>query len=239
MLNQIKGDKKKVERKIIEKFVSNSDLKLPVKSIKDSETPDFKVETFTNKLSIELTSLINPSLKEKENFRNKILIGAEKLFNEKYRENLYVLVTFSSSQINCKRKEITKYSEEVFAFVEKLYVPLRGFEFDISSDNVELPFYIEKITIHNIFDFSNWQTFGAFLVPHFDKEILRRAIEVKEKNIIKYGEKFDENWLVLVSNFGTKSSAGRFDILNYTDIVTLFDRVFVYKYFEDKILFIK
>lgn len=61
-------------------------------------------------------------------------------------------------------------------------------------------------------------------------------IKGKESNLSKYKNDFDENWLVIAANFGTKSSALRFDYINQIEYKSKFDRVFIYKQFEDKII---
>lgn len=82
--------KKARERYILEKFVSNTELKLLVKNIKDCETPDFIIQMLDKKISAELTSLINPKLKEIESFQDELIELAEKMFLENYNVNLRV-----------------------------------------------------------------------------------------------------------------------------------------------------
>lgn len=234
-------DKKNTERYILEKFVSNKSLKLPVISIKDWETPDFIIKTPTNKISIELTSLFDPDLKEKESFQNSIIEKAEKIFEKTFSDKLRVLITFSKNPIKCSKSKMDKYAFEIFEIVRNIYLNNKEYEFSISNSNRYEPIneYIDKLHIDNTFDFSNWQSFGAFIVDYVDFNLLKGVIINKEKKIKKYSEKFDENWLVMVANFGTKSSARRFDYINYEDLKSAFNRIFVYKYFENNIIKIK
>ena len=70
-------------------------------------------------------------------------------------------------------------------------------------------------------------------------EWLTERILEKEKNLKKYKDNFDENWLLLSSNFGTKSSASRFDFLDFKEIKTDFDKILVYKYMPNETITIK
>lgn len=233
--------KKQTERHILEKFVSNPKGGFRIASITNSETPDFKITTFEKKkISIELTRLINPELREKEQFRTAIVERARDLFRKKYSANLEVHVVFANKIIKCRRAEIDSYAKQILEIVEGVYVPLQNFEFRVSSK--EMMFSNENfdsIFISNEFDFANWQTFGAYIVDKVNFTWLKDVIAQKEKNITKYGETFDENWLLLTSTFGTKSSAFHFDYINFSELQTKFNRVYIYKYFEDSVIEVK
>ncbi len=231
-------DKKKTsERFIVEKFISNANLKLKVFSIVDNETPDFIIKTIEKDISIELTQLINPKLKAQETLNNQIVEGAKELFTSKYKEKLGVLVTFASEGITCRKTEIPEYSEKLFRIVENIYINNRNFKFEVSSrKSFEPNNFIKHIYVDNKFNNPYWQTIGAYLVDYLDFNILEKIIKSKEKNLIKYGDSYKENWLLITSNFGTKSSAKRFDFINQFDLKTTFDKIYIYKFFENKII---
>jgi hypothetical protein len=235
-------NKKDTERYILTKFVSNDILKLPVISIKDSETPDFIVQLIKDKkISIEITRLINPEHKKIEAFNNMIVEEAEKLFNNEFDEKLRVLITFSDKVIKCSKSEIGNYAKDVYNIIRQIYLNNKGFEFSVSFDRLNRPYndYIESLHVDNILNFANWQTFGAFRVDYVDFTWLVNIIKNKENNIKKYIDTFHENWLVMVSNFGTKSSALRFDYINQEKLHSQFDKVYVYKLFDDKVIEVK
>ncbi len=233
--------KKETERHILKKFISNERLQFRIASIQDNETPDFIITTFEGKkVSIELTGLIDPNLKSQEEFQTYIVTRAQEMFNEKHHVNLEVHVTFSANQIKCRRSEIDEFSSLIFQLVDSVYAPLQEFEFRASSRHSKnLGKYIDSIFISNEFDFANWQTFGAFLVDRVDFNLVKEAVTIKEAKIKKYKEKFDENWLILTSTFGTKSSAYDFEYVNFSKLETKFDKVYAYKYFEDAVVEIK
>jgi len=234
-------DKKKItERYQLNKFLSNPELNLRVVSIIENETPDFIVNASDRKISIELTRLINPNLKEIEVYRDKIVKNAEKIFLEKYSEDLYVLVNCENIKLNRGKEIERKYAFDLFNIIEKLYLANMNFEFDITlKDGKTLNHFINRLQITNRLGFSNWQHFGAHVVGKIDINWLSEKIITKEKNIKKYKELFDENWLLLISNFGTKSSAHRYDYLDFKEINTEFDKVFVYKYMQNETIVIK
>lgn len=229
--------KKELERYTITKFISNEKLKLRALSLDDSETPDFIMKTMDKKISIELTSLMNPQLKARESLNDSIVARAWELFDSKYEEKLNVWVTFYNWKPNCSKTDIPIYANELFQLVENIYLNNRNYKFNINSkDNFSPADYIQSLFISNDFSFSNWQTFGAYLVEYVDFSLLLNTIKSKESNLFKYENDFDENWLVIAANFGTKSSALRFDYINKIEYKSKFDRVFIYKQFEDKII---
>lgn len=72
-------------------------------------------------------------------------------------------------------------------------------------------------------------------MDYIDIDWLQNVIENKENNISRYPEKYHENWLLLVSDFGTKSSAHRFDHIDFSQIETKFDKVYIYNFMPDKV----
>ncbi len=234
--------KKELERHILTKFVSNEKLKLPVTSIDNSETPDFSLKIYKDrKISIELTRLINPNLKKIESFNDRIIKKAQERFDKEFNVPLRVLVTFSDNYLKCSKLKSQHYSNEIFEIVKNIYLNNKNFDFRVSTGLNRRPFnnYIDSLHIDNEFKFSSWQTFGAYLVEYVDFKWLSNVITKKSSNIEKYNENFDENWLVLVSEFGTKSSAHRFDYINQEKIKSQFDKIYIYKFYEDKIIELK
>lgn len=233
-----KLSKKDHERFQLEKFVSNEGLKIPVTDIVNSETPDFIVKSVKKTFSVELTQLINPDLKQKESFRNTIVKQAEEMFLEKYNDDLRVFVTFSNQPIKCSASDSINLSIEIFEIVERLYLANRGFEFRVSSRRKSRPFnwFIDTIFISNEISFSSWQPFGAYKVDRIEENWLKSVIESKGKNVCRYQQSFEENWLVLVSSLGSKSSTYDVEFLQYEPIATPFNRIFIYKWMEDKII---
>ncbi len=236
------ADKKRTERHILEKFISNARLELRITSVDNGgEPPDFIITTFEKKrVSVELTSLINPELKEEEEFQSAIVNRAWEFFKEKYKVALEVHVTFAGNRIVCKRSEIDMYAKQVFEVVERAYIPMQHFGFRASSRHtLNLGRNIDSLYISNQDNFDNWQTFGTYIVEKINFNWIKEKVAEKEKALERYCGQAEEKWLVLVSTFGTKSSAYHFDYLNFTELHTKFDKVYAYKYFEDKVIEIK
>jgi len=232
--------KKEIELILLKDFISNKGLKLRVKSIIESESPDFIIEELSRNISVELTRLIHPDTIQKEAFQEKLVEIAHKIFKEKYDEELYVLVTFSDIPIKCKGVEIKKYAEEIFKIVEEIYLPNRKHEFHVSSGREKpINFYVDHISISNHMGLENWQPFGAYKVNYVDVDWVKDVIKEKEKNLVKYRHKFTENWLLIAANFGHQSSGHRFHHLKKEKIETEFDKVYLYKYREKEIFQLK
>ena len=82
--------KKQIEHIPIREICFNENLKLLVYQITDYETPDFEVNIDKRWISIEHTRLINPQLQQVENYRDRIIKTAQKRFESKYSDRLYV-----------------------------------------------------------------------------------------------------------------------------------------------------
>ena len=126
-------NKKKTERLHLEKFVSNERMKFFVYDIENYETPDFIVNINEKIISIEHTKLINPELYEIEKYKDKIIKDAQKRFEEKYSEELYVLITFREIPLKAGKIERQKYINEVYNLIEQIYLNNQKFDFKISS----------------------------------------------------------------------------------------------------------
>ncbi len=232
--------KKQIERYHLEKFISNEILGLIVYKIKEDETPDFSLKLEEKLVSIEHTLLVNPDLQQKEKYKDKIIQEAQKLFENKYNERLYAMISFQENVLQFGKKYEKEYINHVFEFVERLYLNNQKFEFELSSKlSEEITDLIEGIHIHNRLNFSHWQHFGAYTVDQIDKEWFKGVIHKKEQNIKNYKEIFDENWLLLVSDFGTEASTKSFRGFDFSEITTQFDKIYLYSYMSDKITVVK
>ncbi|GAA0875196.1 hypothetical protein GCM10009118_16050 [Wandonia haliotis] len=235
-------NKKQIERSHLERFISNKNFSEDIVKIEDNERPDFILKLKDNRLvSIEHTRLINPDLKKIEEHKDKIIKAAQKIFESKYGEKLYVLITFNNITLQSGKKNEDKYINHVFELVEDVYLKNKGFEFHISSkmNRPAISSLIDSIWIDNSWEFSNWQHFGAYLVEQIDNDWFRGVIDKKERNIKHYNEVFQENWLLMVSDFGSKSSSNSFSGFDFSEIITKFDRVYLFSFRADTITQVK
>ncbi|OPB97917.1 hypothetical protein [Elizabethkingia occulta] len=233
--------KKKIERDQFEKFISNEKLRLPVYNIEDSETPDFITNINKKIVSVEHSRLINPMFQKIEQHKEKIIKNAQKKFEQKYTDKLYTLITFDDAPLKPGRHEEEKYTDEVFHLIEQIYLANRSFEFTVSSSShqVKVSPSIESFSVNNIDNFSHWQHFGAYSVNRIDMNWLQSIISKKDKNIDKYLQKFDENWLLLVSDFGTEASTNDFVDIDFSIIKSRFDKIYIYSYMMDQVITVK
>ena len=233
--------KKEIERHHLTSFISNKDLKFLVYEIEDSETPDFIVNIENNLISIEHTRLINPELKKVEQYRERIIQNARKRFRKKYKAELYVLFTFNNIRLKSGKSAEQKYTDEIFYLIENIYLCNKKFDFRVESRDrtSRVSELIRSFSVDSTRNFENWQHFGAYLVDYIDMDWLQKVITKKENNIQRYPKIFYENWLLLVSDFGTKSSAHRFDHIDFSQIKTKFDKVYIYNFRPDEVGSIK
>lgn len=220
---------------MLSKFISHEEHGLRVKTIDECETPDFIVRELTKDISIELTRLILPDLMQEERFQDKLVSLAWKKFKEKYPDKLQVLVNFSNQVIKCSANEIDKYVDQLIEVVEPVFLANRKFEFRVSSvgRGRHINRFIDSIAISNDLALDNWQPFGAFLVKPVDADWIKNIIKSKESKIANYPDKYDENWLLLLANFGHESSTHEFDYLFLKDFESVFDQVYIFKYMDN------
>jgi hypothetical protein len=230
-----RSHKKEFERHMLQRFISHESHGLRVKTIDDSETPDFIIRELTKDISIELTRLILPDLMQVERFQDKLVRLAWGKFKGKYRDKLQVLVNFSNRIIQCSANEIDKYVDHLLQIVETIYLNNKRFEFRISSVGREKPInsFIDSIAVSNDLYLDNWQPFGAFRVKPVNSDWVKKIITDKESKIELYPEKYDENWLLLLANFGHESSTHEFDYLILENFQSCFDRIYLYKYMDN------
>lgn len=233
--------KKQIERYQLEKFISNESLEFLVYNIENSETPDFIVNINKKIISIEHTRLIVPELQKIESYRDKIIKNAQKKFEAKYSDKLYTLITFKNIQLKSGKKEEEKYTNEVFNLIEEIYLKNRQFEFRIKSDRnrESISETIEYFSVNNTENFSHWQHFGAYKVDWIDMNWLQNVISKKENNILKYAKEYEENWLLMVANFGTKASANRTDLTDFSVIKSKFDKIYIHNHIADEVTIVK
>lgn len=233
--------KKQIERIHLEKFISNKTFNETIFKIKETERPDFIVKLNNRIVSIEHTRLLNPDTQEVEQYKDKIIKAAQKIFENKYREKLYVLITFHEIRLQGGRNNEEEYINHVFEIVERVYLNNKDFEFHVSSklNSPGVSDLIERIDINNSLNFSHWQHFGAYIVESIDHKWFTNVIQKKEKDIIHYDEKVDEHWLLLVSDFGTKASTKCFYGFDFSKINTKFDRIYLYSFMPDSITIVK
>ncbi len=227
--------KKEFELHMLRKFISHESHGLRVKTIDEGETPDFIIRELTKSISIELTRLILPDLMKEEQFQEKLVNLAWKKFKSKYPDKLQVLVNFSNEVIRCSANEIDMYVDQLLKIVEPLFLANRKFEFHLTSVGRGRRFnkFVDSISIGNNLDLDNWQPFGAFRVNQVDQQWVRDVVKSKEDKISQYSEKCEENWLLLLANFGHESSTHEYDYMVLNDFQSAFDRIYLYKYMDN------
>lgn len=235
---------KDLEEYYLSSFLSNELMNHMVGSMimLDNDPPDSILQTDESKVSIEIGRVYNPKLKEQENIQNRVVKLALEKFNLRRRDTLRVFVQFSSKHLSPNYNFSEKLSDELSEYVERVCAKNEGHKFSISTlSHSCINDYFSRISLSNEYNYENWQPFGAYLVEYVDEVWFRKIIDKKEGKMkeIGYEKEFDENWLLLVADFGHKSSAFRFDSLasDYND--SLFDKIYLYQKFSDKIFEIK
>ncbi len=233
--------KKIIERHHLESFLSHDNIKVPVITINDIETPDFELILPEAKISIEHTRVIYPLKQQREAYQNKIILEAKKRFNSLYSEELYVLITFNEFEFKSGAIAFEVYVNEVFEVVEKIFINNQNFIFEIEDkfSGKDISPSIARISVTNKMKFNHWQSFSAYFVPNFNSNSIKKQILKKQNNIKKYQNTYSENWLLLISELGSEASAGTLVTKDFEEFETLFDRVYMYGYITKELSVIK
>lgn len=232
--------KKAREEYFLLKFFENKDVEIPIVTFDPMETPDFAVKTLNSLVSVEVTQIFNPSLKQMEESQNDIVRIAKEEFLKTRKDNLKVYVTFTGKPLQHNDNFKEKLANELLKFILLVCENNDGLDFRIATkDWPVFHEYFESITISNEFNFENWQPFGGYIVPKIDEQWFASKIEKKEKNIERYKVKRDEDWLLMVAGFGHKSSAFRFEWLENNYSNSKFERIYIFQYFENKVIRVK
>jgi hypothetical protein len=172
-----------------------------------------------------------------ESLQDKIVNLAFEKFKEKYTARLTVYVNFLKGPLDAKNGGITRYVNELHDLVEQIYIVNKDYSFRVTTRGRKRPVnkFIDSITVFNEYNAENWQPFGAFKVNQIDPEWIQANIDQKERNLSKYAAAYQENWLLLVSNFGHKSSTHDYYFLQQRGIQTAFDQVYIYRYMDNTI----
>lgn len=232
--------KKKEELNLLKRFIAVHGGGLQNMHIAESECPDFILEENDRRISIEVTAIVNPKVKQKESLQEKIVRKAKEKFNQHYLDELYVLVSFCHTPIVCKSNEIETYANRLYDLVEHVYIK-QGIKNKSSNHFYKEYFddsFIDSIDITND-RFDHWQSFGAYLVYDAEAGWVKERILEKEKIMTKYASHFSENWLLLIANLGDESSTQGFPFTDSLCPQTTFDRIFIYKYMDNRILIVK
>ncbi len=234
-------NKKTLETNILKRFLLHQKISVePIPILPENEPPDFIIKLNSQKISIELTRLIRPRVSEIEAFSNRIIQLAHAKFKEKYNVSLMVSVNFTSAPLNGRGNKINTYVNRLYDLVEDTYLVNVNREFHYVSKSKPVNDFVNSIVISNKPDINDWQLYGAFKADSPDIEWISKVIQRKESKIEKYREDFDEKWLVLVANFGYRSSTFDFNFpLSCKLSSTLFDQIYLYQYINNSTAKIK
>lgn len=236
--------KKEREKAILSRFISNPALGMIISGIEPMDPPDFKIHRYTGDgfqdIGIELTTVTNPDLKAIEATQDKIVKDAYKLFKTEFEDVLRVFVDFKNVTLARDPISLDKLSQELFELVKRIIISNDGYEFHLVSKDLKFNHQaFERIVVSNELEFEDWRPFGAFKVPYVDQTWFAEKIRRKEEILKTYSDQFEENWLILLANFGYKSTAYQFPDLQKEFKSSAFDRIFIFNYMPDTVVVLK
>jgi hypothetical protein len=182
-------NKKAIERRYLENFLTSKKLEQEILSIEDSETPDFIVSTCDKKISIELTKLIDVDLKFIEEFRNSVIRTAKKTFKEKYDRELCCLIGLRNIKLGEKRierqEQIEKYGAKLFDKVDRIYLDnYSNTDFDVTIECInERDDIVTRLRVTTKMRLGHWQYFGAHRNDWINLEWLTKKLKLRRRRL--------------------------------------------------------
>ncbi|WP_373056370.1 hypothetical protein [Zunongwangia sp. H14] len=228
---------KTIERRQIEKFISNKSHGIDFILLEEYETPDFIAKTLDTKISIEHTRYIDEKNKMIERYRQQIIDAARERFEREVGVNLQVSFRYSHNPMDKEHKK-QFYIDMLFDMVNKIYQVNKEYKFRVSTSKMKVENkYIDSLTVQSETTWSNWQSTGAFLVKPADYKQVQKYIDKKSALICNYPIDIDEKWLVIIAGIGYRSSGFRFDLLDCSNLSRKkFNRVFFFDERTEKII---
>ena len=222
--------KRETERIICEQFIESYFRKKVDIYQLPSDPPDFTFTSDDHEISVELTRLIMPQVKQKEAAQKRIVELAHAKFKSTSDLQLRVSVTFSRRGIEYSNKFMDSQADEISKNVFRICQETDDID-SIIYKNSKRPFneYIDTLWVSSLNKFESWELINAFRVPHTDNEFIQKQINKKAEKLSSYEKKFDENWLLIASNLGYLSSAMRFDFIEPNLNRKNFDKIFLYE----------
>ncbi len=235
--------KKELEEHYLRRFLdTKSEIYLSIKQA--SDPPDFEMKSIEGeRISIEITNVMNQNLKGIEEAQKKVVLNAKEMFKKvRMRELLKVYVDFRQLHQDVKLSPdfIEKNAKDLYDLVIDIVERNENCTYRIRIN--EWPYFhdfFRDVTVSNELGYESWQPFGAFKVPHIDENWFSERILKKEKKLDNYKNKYDQNWLLLPTNFDHKSTAFRFDMLTKNFSKSEFDKIYVFQDFQKEIITIK
>ncbi|MBN8837203.1 MAG: hypothetical protein J0I09_08090 [Sphingobacteriia bacterium] len=236
------SEKKRQEFKWVQSFIGLNQKELSGMAVTQSETPDFILQSPRKKISLEVTTLIDPELKKKESLKEKIVRQAREKAGGKYPDGLHVHVSFASEDIICRANEIDRYAENICSIVDDIYT-----KNDVKNAT-GFPSFTQEFTDGLISSVSvwpnqkqtHWSTEQSFAFAWIDPDALVKRIREKETILKKYAKHFNENWLLLVANLWDESSSYDFtNIKKRVALSTPFHRVCIYQWMDNRFVKLK
>ncbi len=239
--------KRKKEEYYLQRFLANPETRLVVTNIRsvDKDPPDLSMTVWhqleQRMVSVEVTQIIHPEFKQLEEEQKNIVEGARQMFTSRYNVELNVLVEFSDIGLTITKQNKRLLSEFLFQFAAKVYEANQNLSFRIETKDYPGPHpQFRRIIISNEYsDFKQWEIIGAYVVQSFPEEQFLKRLQRKEAGLGDYRDSYDENWLLMVTNFGHESSGFHFHHLGVPFDQSPFDRIYLYKYFQEEVFRLK
>lgn len=214
----------------IGKFIWNINTSLSIYKKSDPPEPDFILKDEIGFIGLEHTRLLTKYAPQYLSLRN-LIDDAATIFMRKYNENIFADIRFKDDNFSFKKSERLNISEEIADYV---YSQKYGI-------NRLKPLYLKNIKIskHSMTSFNYSENEWKHI--SLDKSTLNKCVKKKEEKIMFYKQSIlniNEWWLVIVIDSLSSASYEYDKSVDYT-INSMFDKVFIYRDFDEEIIQIK
>ena len=239
------AENKAHERHFVELF-KNTYNNFPAGEIladEKQERPDIIIATPQGKIGVEITSLHNDKLKQKESECEQAVLAARKIYEKKNLPNLHVSVHIGGKN-SFNRATRNKFATAIANLVAA-NIPLPGKYSEVENswnDPNQFPYEINSICIYRYSwsDKNIWTAPSAgFYREHFIED-LQRVISEKDLKLNGYSQDCKEQWLLVVAENSSPSTFFDPSEITVNHVYkSAFAKVFIMEMFKVKLFELK
>ncbi len=186
----------------------------------DTDPPDFEFEYQGKFISIEHTRYFNSGgekIKAKKNLQKELINKTFDLYNLSNNPPITVGFVFEH-HINLKQNEINTYCENLCKFILN-NVPEEFNNKGALSIETGLPNFLRRLSfIKYSFEYSYWQSYGAYKVGDLNYLRLDFLIQKKSKDVNRYSKgDYASHWLLVVIESEEYSNYSQFDLIKFRE----------------------
>lgn len=201
-----------------------------------SESPDFILQRYDEKIGLEHQIILDQQIKQKEGFYESIFSQVELLLQQD--------VNLPNLLCNCYIRHNASFKEDKKELVSEIYNLVKQFvekieDNRIISEVLEDNRIIDRITVTPHSQINITPNFGAWFYNKVNEETIQDAVSKKEELLDKYiNNSVRTQWLLLVTE-GIGESSYEIGLDMNIELTTKFDKVYLLVNFYNQLFELK